>query len=150
MGAVQEGLPAGRTPYADIARRVEIGTGELLEILQGWKKSGKLRRVGAILNHFRLGLGAGAMVVWRVEAERIEEVGQILAGFEQVSHVYERQTAENWPYNLYTMVHGGDEEQLRRTVERMSQACGVTEYRVLVTEKELKKAAPTYITGEQA
>jgi hypothetical protein len=28
----------------------------------------------------------------------------------------------------------------------MSRACGVSKYRVLATEKELKKVPPTYIT----
>ncbi len=149
LRVLQEGLPPGRTPYRDMAQRIGIDTAELLEILQDWKRSGKLRRIGAILNHFRVGLGAGAMVVWQVGPERVEQVGEILAGFEQASHVYQRPTTENWPYSLYTMVHGTGEQDVRQIVEQMSRACGVTEYRMLVTEKELKKAAPTYLTGEQ-
>jgi hypothetical protein len=72
-------------------------------------------------------------------------VGELLAGFEQVSHAYERQTAQGWPYNLYTMVHCKSAEEVRGVVERMSRACGVTDYRILVTQKELKKVPPTYI-----
>ena len=145
LAVLQEGLPRSQTPYKDMARRIGVEVSELLAVLEDWKKQGKLRRIGAIVNHFKVGLGAGAMVVWQAEPERIVEIGQVFAGFEEVSHAYERQTSENWPYNLYTMVHGKNAEEVQQVVKRMSQACGVPNYRILVTEKELKKVAPTYI-----
>ena len=145
VAVLQQGLPFTQTPYKDMAERIGIETSELLMVLKDWKEQGKIRRIGAIVNHFKVGLGAGAMVVWQVESERIAEIGRVLADFEEVSHAYERQTSENWPYNLYTMVHGRNAEDVQRIVKRMSKACGVSNYRVLVTEKELKKVPPTYI-----
>jgi len=146
LAVLQEGLPESLTPYRDMAQRLGMETGQLLALLENWKRQGRLRRIGAVVNHFKVGLGAGAMVVWKVEPERVAEVGGILAGFEETSHVYERQVGQNWPYNMYSMVHGTSDQEVLKTVERMSQACGVCEYRVLVTEKELKKAPPTYVT----
>ena len=145
VAVLQKGLPTSQTPYEDTARQIGIDTDQLLSILNDWKKQGRLRRIGAIVNHFKVGFDAGAMVVWQVEADRIVEVGSALAGFKEVSHAYERQSYENWPYNLYTMVHGRSAEEVRGVVERMSRTCGVSSYRILVTEKELKKVAPTYI-----
>lgn len=145
LAALQDGLPNSRTPYADLAREIGIATEELLATLEAWKKEGKLRRIGAVVNHFRVGLSEGAMVVWKVEPERIAEVGAVLAGFEEVSHAYERQTAPGWDYNLYTMVHGTTAEAVRRTVERMSQTVAVSDYQILTTRKELKKVPPRYI-----
>ncbi|NIA17451.1 MAG: Lrp/AsnC family transcriptional regulator [Planctomycetes bacterium] len=145
LAVLQGGLPKSQTPYRDMAQRIGIEVSELLAVLKDWKKHGKLRRIGAIVNHFKAGLGAGAMVVWQAESERIVEVGQVFTGFEEVSHAYERQSSENWPYNLYTMVHGRSAEDVQRVVKRMSQACGISNFRVLVTEKELKKVPPTYI-----
>ena len=145
LGVLQKGLPTNQTPYQDMAQQIDMETGELLAVLQAWKDEGKLRRIGAIVNPFKVDLGAGAMVVWRAEPERIVEIGQIFADFKEVSHAYERQTCKNWPYNLYTMVHGKSAEEVQQTVKRMSRACGVSDYRILVTEKELKKVPPTYI-----
>jgi DNA-binding Lrp family transcriptional regulator len=145
LSVLQAGLPRTLTPYKDMAQQIGVETSELLAVLKDWKKQGKLRRIGAIVNHFKVGLLAGAMVVWQVESDRIVEVGQVFAGFEEVSHAYQRQTSEKWPYNLYTMVHGKSEEDVQRVVKRMSQACGVSNCRILVTEKELKKVPPTYI-----
>lgn len=145
LAALQGGLPKSESPYRDIAVQVEISTEELLSILKNWKQQGKLRRIGAIVNHFKVGLGGGAMVVWRVDPERIKAIGEQLAGFEEVSHAYERHTPKNWPYNLYTMVHAKTAEQAREIIRRMSEACGVSEYRILDTQRELKKVPPTYI-----
>ena len=145
LAILQGGLPSSRNPYRDIAEQAGIEVEELLSILRKWKEQGILRRIGAIVNHFKVGLRAGAMVVWRVAPERIKEIGRMLAGFEQVSHAYERRTTENWPYNLYTMVHATSPQEAREIVRRMSEACGVSDYRILDTERELKKAPPTYI-----
>ena len=146
LAVLQEGFPRSQTPYHDIANLVGIDTKELLEILENWKKEGKLRRIGSIVDHFKVGFSGGAMVAWQVKPERIEQVGVKLAGFAEVTHAYERVTAKNWPYNLYTMVHGADIQEVERIIKRMSQDCGVSDYRVLTTEKELKKVPPTYIT----
>lgn len=146
LAVIQHGLPDSMTPFKDMAEKIGIDTKQLLDVIKDWKTHGKIRRIGAIVNHFKVGLGGGAMVVWQVEAERTEEVGKMLAEFKEVSHAYERHTNENWPYSLYTMVHGKSDEDVQQTVQRMSQACGISNYRILLTEKELKKVPPTYIT----
>lgn len=144
LTVLQRGFPRSRTPYKDMAKEVGIGVTELLEVLNRWKSQGKLRRIGAIVNHFKLNLSCGAMVVWQVEPERVEESGKILAGFNEVSHAYEREITEEWPYSIYTMVHGKDVEDIKKIVKRMSHAGQITIYRILYTEKELKKVPPTY------
>ena len=150
LAVLQRGFPRSETPYKDMAERAGIDTKQLLAVLENWKREGKLRRIGSIVDHFKVGLSGGAMVAWRVEPERIEQVGTKLAGFREVTHAYERKIAENWPYNLYTMVHGADIQDVEQIVKRMSQACGVSDYRILATQKELKKVPPTYVTGLSA
>jgi DNA-binding Lrp family transcriptional regulator len=89
------------------------------------------------------------MVAWLVDPEQVERVGTTLAGFKEVSHAYERRTAENWPYNVYTMVHGTDMQAVKKTVQRMSETSAVSNYRILNTKRELKKVPPTYIVGTE-
>ncbi|UCC97806.1 MAG: hypothetical protein JSW66_18420 [Phycisphaerales bacterium] len=144
LTVLQGGFPRSQTPYKDMAEQAGISVTELLATLENWKREGKLRRIGSIVDHFKVGLSGGAMVVWHVEPPRLEQVGAMLAGFKEVSHAYERDVAENWPFNLYTMVHGTDSEHVEQTVERMSRACGISDCRILKTEKELKKVPPTY------
>jgi DNA-binding Lrp family transcriptional regulator len=148
LSVLQKGLPLSETPYGDMAGEIGIETSQLLETLRQWRKDGRLRRIGAIVSHVKVGFESGSMVVWQVDAERIEQVGRQLAGFLQVSHAYERPRSDDWPYNLYTMVHGRDADEVSDTVEKMSRACGVKDYRQLETIRELKKVPPTYITED--
>lgn len=145
LAAIQKGFPSSQTPYEDMAAETPMEAGRFLSILKKWKQQGKIRRVGAIVNHFKAGCGTAAMVVWQVEPDKVERTGKILADFKEVSHAYERTAVENWPYNLYTMVHSNNIEQ---TIRKMAQKCGVSQYRVLLTERELKKSPPVYITPE--
>jgi len=149
LAALQGGFPRSRTPYKDAAKQAGISTEELLAVLRGWKDQGKLRRIGAIVRHEKVGLSGGAMVAWRVDRDVVERVGTVLAGFKEVSHAYERKTEENWPYNVYTMVHGTDAGDVEQTVRHMSEACGIREYRILTTERELKKVPPTYVIEKE-
>jgi DNA-binding Lrp family transcriptional regulator len=148
LRVIQHGMPRSKRPFADMAQEAGMETEDLLDVIKRWKSDGSLRRIGAIVSHFEVGLPSGMMVVWQVESGRIEEVGKKLAGFPEVSHAYERITTQNWPYNLYTMVHGSSTEEVEKTVEAMSKACGVENYRGLITEKELKKVPPTYIVDK--
>ncbi len=145
LAVIQNGFPISQNPFEQMAAEVGVETKDFLQVLEKWKKDGILRRAGAIVNHFKAGFGVSAMVVWKVEAKKVENAGKILAGFKEVSHAYERQTAENWPYNLYTMVHCETIEALKNVVNKMSQASGIKEYKILLTEKELKKVPPTYV-----
>jgi DNA-binding Lrp family transcriptional regulator len=145
LAVLQQGFPKSPTPYRDIAGQAGIETDQFLAVLEDWKQKGLLRRIGAIVNHFKVGFGAGAMVVWQVEPQHVQQVGEILARFKEVSHCYERSIGRNWPYNLYTMIHAENPDDIQDIVKRMSQACGVEKCRILVTEKELKKVPPTYI-----
>lgn len=145
LAQIQHGLPATSTPYKDVAAQIGVDVEEVLDILNSWKSDGRIRRVGAIVNHFKVGLQAGAMVVWQVEQNRIEEVGKILASFPEVSHAYERPSTEQWPYNVYTMVHGQDVDAVMETITKMSVRAAVKNFKQLETVRELKKVPPTYI-----
>ena len=62
LAVLQKGLPKSQRPFHDMANEIGIDTSQLLEVLKDWQQQGKLRRIGAIVNHFKVGLGAGAMV----------------------------------------------------------------------------------------
>jgi DNA-binding Lrp family transcriptional regulator len=146
--AIQHGMPKSLTPYEDMAKEASVTTDELLGVLKVWAANKKLRRIGAIVNHFEVGLSAGMMTVWQVEPDRLDEVGQQLAEFDEVSHAYIRPSSDKWPYNFYTMVHGTSLEEVEETLRKMSDASGVKEYVGLDTIKELKKVPPTYIVND--
>ena len=46
------------------------------------------------------------------------------------------------------MVHAANDDELVDTIERMSKTCGISSFRVLIKERELKKAPPRYVAGQ--
>lgn len=145
LGAIQHGMPMSRRPYQELSQKIGIPVGRLLETLRQWRAEGKIRRLGAIVNHFQMGHGAGAMVVWSVPEGEIDRVGELFASFSDVSHAYQRPSTPAWPYTLYTMVHASTPEGLNAALQKMSKASGIEKCHVLRTLRELKKVPPTYI-----
>ena len=132
------------TPFEELGRRLGLSEEAVVEAVRRLKSQGILRRFGATLRHQLSGFTANAMVVWQVAEAEVEEKGRILAAFDEVTHCYHRPTVAGWPYNLYTMIHAGSEEDCRVLARRMSVAAGVPEYELLFSDEELKKTSMRY------
>ena len=144
IASIQGDIPIVSRPYQALAKRIGISEATFIEILQHLNEQGVIRRFGATLRHQKSGFQANAMTAWRVDEDRIEEVGKIMASFRAVSHCYRRDPAEDWPYNLYTMIHGKSEEDCRETARKMSEKAGVETFTLLFSQRELKKISMTY------
>ena len=92
IAALKQGLPATATPYTDLAETIGIDKTELLTTLKRFKTDRIIRRIGAIANHFRLGLAHGAMVAWQIEPEKISAVAPVLASFKSWRAHLDRQS----------------------------------------------------------
>ncbi|MGD2125452.1 MAG: Lrp/AsnC family transcriptional regulator [Desulfobacteraceae bacterium] len=141
---IQGDLPLDRRPFAILAEKLGITEDEFVEKVRGLKEQGIIRRFGATLRHQEAGLSSNAMVAWKVPDERIEEVGKAMAEFREVTHCYQRKKEKGWSYNLYTMIHGDDEDECHRIAQRMSQETAIEEYALLFSEKEFKKTSMEY------
>ena len=146
IAAVQGDLPVCPQPYVEIALDLDIPEALLLETLIRLCKTGVIRRFGATLRHQKSGFKANAMIAWRVDEDRVDQVGELFASREEVSHCYRRNPTTEWPYNLYTMVHAGDEPACRAIARSMSKESAVADYELLFSEKELKKTSMEYFT----
>ena len=100
---------------------------------------GVISRVGAIVNHHKLGFVANAMFVCKAKKSRAIKLGEKLAAIDIVSHCYERRIFRKWPYNLYAMMHGRSLADIRRAAEKFVREEGIKEWELLATEEKLKK-----------
>jgi len=148
IASIQGDIDVTERPYAAIAENLDITEETLLETLQNLCERGVIRRFGATIRHQKSGYSANAMVAWRVEEDRIDAVGEIMAAFKQVSHCYHRHPAGEWPYNLYTMVHARDKATCIETARRMAAEAGVEEYALLFSVRELKKTSMQYFSND--
>jgi DNA-binding Lrp family transcriptional regulator len=144
IASLQEDIAVIPKPYLEIANNLGVSEKALLEALQNLCDRGFIRRYGATLRHQKTGFTANAMGAWQVDEDRIDEVGDKMASFREVSHCYRRNPTKRWPYNLYTMIHASDEAACRQTAQNMSEAASVETYTLLFSRKELKKTSMVY------
>lgn len=146
---LQQDLPLVAEPWRDWARQGGMTVEQLLEAARRLIAGKRMRRFAAVLRHRQAGFSANVMAVWRVAAEQADAVGQRMAGYAAVSHCYLRPTYEDWPYNLYTMVHARDREEARSLLDRMGRETGVDGV-ALWSLREFKKSRVRYFTAETA
>lgn len=146
ISAVQGDIPVTESPYAVLAKGLNMTEDTFLGLLKGLDDKGMIRRFGATLRHQKSGFTDNAMVAWQVEESDVEEVGSIMASFSEVSHCYRRDPVLEWPYNLYTMVHATSRDACIEVAEAISRKSGVSIYRVLFSKRELKKTSMTYFS----
>ena len=144
ISLTQGDIPLDERPFAVMAEKIGITEEEFLRRITDLKKRGIIRRFGATLRHQEAGYRSNAMVAWLVPEDRIEEVGKILAGFRGVTHCYERRPQKDWPYNLYTMIHGSNREECYQMAERMSRKAQIKDFTLLFSEEEFKKTSMKY------
>ena len=111
--ATQAGLPLLSAPYRAIAKSLDIPTDELIGRLDAMLATGVVRRIGAIPNHYRLGLRGNGMTVWDVPDAQVDEFGRKISNLSFVSHCYRRPRHPGvWAYNLFAMVHGRERAEV--------------------------------------
>jgi len=145
---LQEGLPLTERPYLAIAERVGLSEAELMNTVKDMIERGLIRRFGAALKHQDLGFTANAMAVWDVPEEQAPQVGRLMAGYPQVSHCYQRPRRPDWPYTIFTVLHGQTNADCEETAARLAAATGVASYKLLFSTKELKKSSMKYFIEE--
>jgi DNA-binding Lrp family transcriptional regulator len=133
-------------PFKKIIEELSIDYKTFFSILNELQEVGIMRRFASILNHRKAGFNANAMVVWDVDEENGEKIGETAAAFSAVSHCYLRPKYPNWPYNLFTMVHGKTTEETNAIIEDISSEIESKAHMPLYSSKEFKKVRIEYFT----
>lgn len=144
LRALQADLTLEPAPFARLAEKAASTEEEVLAGIENLLAAGVIRRFGPALRHRRAGFPANAMVVWRVPEEKVEAVGKALAASPQVTHCYQRVPLPEWPYNLFTMVHGPDRGFCHRVAAELAEAVEIKDYELLFSTAELKKSSMRY------
>jgi DNA-binding Lrp family transcriptional regulator len=142
IAATQAGLPLVAEPYEAVARAVGIDQQEVVDRLCRLADRGAIRRIGAVPNHYALGITANGMSVWDVADDAVAKLGCAVGALAFVSHCYERpRRLPLWPYNLFAMVHGRSRAEVMEKVGIIADLLGpaARERDVLFSTRILKK-----------
>ncbi len=144
INALSGDISGSLRPYKDIADSLGVSEEDVLHRLRGYRESGVLRRMGAMIAHRVAGVDANGMIVWDVPEETVELIGEKLASASEVTHCYARPKSPEWPYRLYTMVHAKTREECSRVAERLASEVGIDRYKLVFSTREFKKTSPRY------
>ena len=140
--ATQAGLPLVSKPYAAISREIDVPEEEVLLRMKRMLADGRIRRIGAVPNHYALGYTANAMSVWDVADEAVDELGRKVGALAFVSHCYRRpRRPPDWRYNLFAMVHGRNRVETQVQIDQIKKLIAGAMFAsdVLYSKRILKK-----------
>lgn len=140
---LQRDLPLQPRPFDALTRSTGVDADEIITTAKSLLKRGQLRRFTASVVSRKTGFSASAMGVWIVPADRADEFGVKMSQHRAVSHCYLRPVYDDWPYNLYTIVHGRSVDECESIINDLAIDSGIEEKRALYPTREYKKARLT-------
>ena len=114
----QQDFPLAPTPYAEMARNLGVTEAEVLARLEALKRAGAVSRVGAVVRPNTVGVSTLAAIA--VPPERLEEIAEVVSGYTEVNHNYEREHR----LNLWFVVTAPDTAHLQSVLDEISVRTG--------------------------
>jgi len=152
LEAIQQGLPISPRPYARLGDLLGLSENEVIERLDRLKQIGLIKRMGVIVKHRSLGYLANAMIVWDIPDHQVQEVGRQISEFEFVNLCYRRpRSGQDWPYNLYCMIHGKNRESVLKKFNFLEQCCQTQSFprEILFSVRCFKQRGAIYYHSDQ-
>jgi len=147
IAAIQNGIPLVSRPYAELGALAGMSEAEAIACLTQLVAQGIIRRLGVVVRHHELGYRANAMVVWDVPDSEVSEVGRCLGQFDCVTLCYRRpRRLPEWRYNLFSMIHGHDRDEVLGLIEQLRATCGLEQipHEVLFSLRRYKQCGARY------
>lgn len=145
---LQKDLEITDRPFLKTSEKLGMSEEQIFDKLKHYEEIGVMRRFAAILRHRDAGFVANGMIVWKVPEQRIEEVGEKLGAFPQVSHCYQRPVYPDWPYNVFSMIHCKSQDEATEMAKEIQNQISVDEYRILFSAREFKKTRVEYFVEQ--
>lgn len=119
LNEFQRNFPLTATPYADIARSLDVTEQDVIGRLQRLQSTGTVSRVGPVFRPNRIGASTLAAIV--VPPAQLEEVAALVSAYAAVNHNYEREHV----YNLWFVVAAPNVARLAAVLEDIAQRTGL-------------------------
>jgi DNA-binding Lrp family transcriptional regulator len=144
---ISQGLPLVSHPYAAIAEQLGCNETQVIEGINRIMMRGDMKRFGVVVRHRKLGYRANGMVVWDIPDARVTEVGHCIGQYSFVTLCYQRpRRLPEWPYNLFSMIHGQDRDAVIEQVEFIVRQCGLRDinHEILFSNRCFKQRGASY------
>lgn len=146
IAILSEGLPIVSRPYEAVAATLGTSEADVVARIENLRVQEALSRFGVIVRHREIGYRANAMVVWDVPDDRVSVLGKELAKEPCVTLCYRRPRGKDWPYNLFTMIHGTSRAETLSRLQEMIERCELQDINqdVLFSTRRFKQRGASY------
>ncbi|MFB6141287.1 MAG: Lrp/AsnC family transcriptional regulator [Halosimplex sp.] len=143
---IQGGFPLSATPYRDVAEAVGAPVEDVLASVERLLADGCIKRIGCVVNHLVTGFDANCMVVWDVPDDELDERGVDVGQLPYVTLCYHRprRPDQEWPYNLFTMIHGREQSAVDEKVDELAAEYLPYDHERLFSTETLKQTGARY------
>lgn len=143
---LQKDLPLQPRPFEAWGKTINLSGDEILDTTREFIRRQLLRKYSGIAPKKKPSISATAMGVWVVPDGKIEDFGAQMLKHREVSHCYLRPVYEDWPYNVFTTVHGKTVDECDGVLQTISSQTGVQEMRALYPTQEFKRTRVLYFS----
>ncbi len=144
IGILQNDLPLTPRPFAELGEQSGLSEDDLVESLRILKNRRILRRIGAIWNFKAIQMQQNVMCAWDIPEEQAEAFGRHAGNHPRVSHCYQRTHFPDWPWKIYTVIHGRDRAECLNLIQELAGGFPDARPLPLWTEKEYKQSPIRY------
>jgi len=120
INLLQDGISVCEQPFRVPAETLELDEAVLIERLHALLDSGVLSRFGPMFDAERLG-GAFTLCAMRIPPARFDQVAEIVNGFHEVAHNYEREHE----YNMWFVIGAASRERVDRVIDAIEEQTGI-------------------------
>ncbi len=111
----QRDMSLSATPYADMAKQLNVSEEEVLQSIKSLQDRGVISRVGPVFRPNKIGVST--LAAMSVSEQDLECVARVVSAFPEVNHNYEREHE----YNLWFVVTASSEEHLDIVLHEIEQ-----------------------------
>lgn len=151
ISQIEQGLPLVEEPYAALALKLGCSEQQVINGLQSIKERGDIKRFGVVVRHRKLGYRANGMVVWDIPDSDVKRLGQCMGQFPFVTLCYQRpRKLPDWSYNLFTMVHGHNQQEVKDKTDLLVLQCGLKDikHEILFSSRCFKQRGARYSSNQ--
>ncbi len=141
---IQGDIPLETCPYKQLAKNLQLEEEEIVAHIKKMQEKGLIRRLGAVLRHQKAGFTVNTLVAWKIDENKVDEVGNMIAQYNEISHCYLREVPESFGYNFFSMIHSRSDEENLQLIHKIVNQTGIKDYIVIKSQAELKKTSMTY------
>ena len=145
---LQKDLPLQPRPFDVVAKNSGGSADEIITHAKEFFRTQRMRKFAATVVPRKGAFSATVMGVWSVPEKKVEAVGAQLAQHRAVSQCFLRPTYDDWPYNVFTTVHGRSVDECEAILKELSDQSGIHEMRALFPTKEFKRTRIDFFSPE--